>query len=105
MRAAKVLRKTLRWLSPRQRAALYTLASRFPAIAYGQFDNMRTLETNQTFRNSGRLKPKDQDDPQSFKTRSGKVGGFVDYLNEADTVYLTEKMHTELSSYYGYQDI
>jgi hypothetical protein len=36
---------------------------------------------------------------------SGKVGSFVDYLNEADTVYVTEKMHTELSSYYGYRDI
>jgi len=75
------------------------------AIDCGRFDNMRKLETNELLQATGRLKPKDKDDRESYKTRRGKVGGFVEYLNESDIAYLNEKMRTQLSSYYGYQDL
>lgn len=75
------------------------------AIDYGRFEHMHKMETNGLLQSTGRLRPKNKDDRESFKTRQGKVGGFVEYLSEADIAYLNEKMRTQLSSYYGYQNL
>ena len=66
---------------------------------------MRQLEANETLQATGRLKAKNKNDQESYKTRRGKVGEFVDYLREADIAYLSKKMRTELSNYYGYQNV
>jgi hypothetical protein len=36
------------------------------------------------------LRPRDASDPESFKVRKGKIGGYVDYLSEADIRYCDE---------------
>ncbi len=60
------------------------------AVEYAHFDNMRNLEANDTFQSS-RLRPGQQDDSESYKTRRGKVGGYIDYLSEADIEYVDKK--------------
>jgi hypothetical protein len=53
------------------------------------FRKMRVLEASGelAMRYGAILKPRDPDDPESFKVRRGKVGGFTDYLSEADIAY------------------
>lgn len=71
------------------------------AIEYTSFENMRKMEIENTF-NSPRLNPLDPQDPTSYKTRQGKVGGFSDYLSPAEIEYLNHKMNKNLSDFYGY---
>jgi len=52
--------------------------------------------------NSGRLRPVDIDDAESYKVRKGKVGGYVDYLSDEDIGYLNQKTKTILPDYFGY---
>jgi len=41
-------------------------------------------------------------DPESFKTRRGKVGGYADYMQPEDVAWLQEKIRAELDPFYGY---
>ena len=70
------------------------------AVDYGRFDNMRHLE-QQNGLNAERLQPGDPADPESYKTRRGQVGGYVDYLSDADLAYVLEKRR-QMPSLYGY---
>ena len=65
------------------------------------FGNMRRLEEEGSL-GSGRLRAGDSADPESFKVRRGKVGGFRDYLAPADVQYIEELMRRELPPSYGY---
>jgi hypothetical protein len=71
------------------------------AIIYASFNNMRKMEETAAL-DSFRLRPGDKNDPESFKTRRGKVNGFIDYLNPEDITYLNHKINSELTEYYGY---
>ena len=45
---------------------------------------IRAMERSKTFRMSGsRLLPRDRDNPDSFKVRRAKVGGYRDYFDNA----------------------
>jgi hypothetical protein len=70
------------------------------AIEFGQFDNMRKLETSDTLR-SDRLRPIDSSDESTYKTRKGEVGGFVDHFSEDDLVY-ADSLITDLDPIFGY---
>lgn len=70
-------------------------------MMYACFDNMRQLEQNNKF-NHYKLQPGEKNDPESYKTRLGKVGGFVDYLTEVDIDYINDKIQSQLSKLYGY---
>jgi len=41
-------------------------------------------------------------DPESFKTRKGKVGGYVEDLSESEIAELNDKLKRELNPVYGY---
>ena len=69
-------------------------------VDYGRFDNMRKLEETNAF-NSARLKPPEDGDPEGFKMRKGKVGGYVDYMSEDDIVYVNDYLAANLDDYYG----
>jgi hypothetical protein len=62
---------------------------------------MRQLERCGRF-SSDKLTPGDRDDPESYKTRRGKVGGYLDYFGSVDIDYLNRRLGTELHHYYGY---
>jgi len=52
------------------------------SAAFADFANLRKLSTSD--RVSGLLRPTDEDDPNTFKVRRGKVGGYVDYFDPED---------------------
>lgn len=41
-------------------------------------------------------------DAESFKTRRGKIGGYVDYLSADDVAWLNRRIDAELDPFYGY---
>jgi hypothetical protein len=70
------------------------------ALAFSEFGNMKKLEAAGAFA-SKILRPGDARDPESFKVRRGKVGGYVDYLEGSDMDYVAEMMR-KLDSRFGY---
>ena len=71
------------------------------AVEFASFDNMRKMEAQGAFQ-SGILKPADETDQDSFKTRRGKIGGFMDYLNDQEIQALNQRMSEDLSDIFGY---
>jgi len=57
------------------------------AIAFGAFDNLRQAEAEDRFK-SHMLRTASNADPESFKVRKGKIGGFRDYLAPEDVAYI-----------------
>jgi hypothetical protein len=53
------------------------------AVAYASFNNMKDRQKEKKTRDN-RFKPGDPRDQESFKTRRGVVGGYVDYLSQRD---------------------
>ena len=49
------------------------------AVKFGSFDNLRALETKGFFRQGG-LALRNPNDPETFKVRRAKVGGYRDYF-------------------------
>ncbi len=75
------------------------------AVAYASVDNMRRLESASG--NSGyigqRLKPGDAANPDSFKVRRGKVGGWRDYLTEEEIGKVEAMVAARPGPLFGYK--
>ena len=71
------------------------------AVRFGSFDNLRQLESQGFFRQGG-LKRRDTDDPDAFKVRRGKVGGYRDYFTPEQVAELEALMTARLSPTLGY---
>jgi Sulfotransferase domain len=61
------------------------------ALEFSRFGNMKKMEAAGAFA-SKILQPTDAADPESFKVRRGKVGGFTDYLTGDDLAYANEAL-------------
>jgi hypothetical protein len=73
------------------------------AVAYATFENMRKMETNSTFwLSGGRMRPGDRKNPESFKTRRGKVGGYRDYFDDGEIAEIDRLVAEQLSPVFGY---
>jgi Sulfotransferase domain len=72
-----------------------------PAIDFSDFRNMQKLEAAGEF-GSKILQPRDREDPESFKVRQGKVGGFRDYLSAESQSYAGQ-VCAELDPRFGYK--
>jgi hypothetical protein len=72
------------------------------AVEYASFHNMRKIEAGEEVK-SFKLKAGDVNDPNSYKVRRGKVGGFRDELTPAQIAQLERKMAAGLSAFYGYE--
>jgi hypothetical protein len=72
------------------------------AVSFGSFDNLRKLETSGFFRRGG-MRLHNAKDPETFKVRRGKVGGYGDYFTDEQTAELEELMMTRLSPTFGYR--
>ena len=70
------------------------------ALEFARFGNMKKMETAGALA-SKILQPTDVADPESFKVRRGKVGGFTDYLLGDDSTYATEAL-AKLDARFGY---
>ena len=71
------------------------------AVDYGSFDNLRKLESDGFFRQGG-LTLRNAKDPESFKVRKAKVGGFRDYFTPKQVAELEQLMEDTLSPTLGY---
>jgi hypothetical protein len=71
------------------------------AVSFGAFDNLRALEQNDAFFNRRLSPPKDRD-PEGYKIRRGKVGGYRDYLSAADIAYVDDYLRETLDDYYAF---
>src|SRR6266496_737784 len=70
------------------------------ALDFSRFENMQKLEAAGAF-DSKILHPGDVRDPESFKVRRGKVGGYREYLSADDQAYAADAM-TKLDPRFGY---
>lgn len=72
------------------------------AVAENRIERMRKREAALEF-DTHRLRPGDPEDPESFKARRGKVGGFVDYLAPETIARMEAVIEAELDPWYGYR--
>jgi hypothetical protein len=72
------------------------------AVDFAAYDNMKKMEQEKFFKGSGaRVKPGDKDNPQSFKVRKAKVGGYRDYFSDEQCARL-DAMVEQLDPIFGY---
>lgn len=71
------------------------------AVEFSAFDKMKAIERQDAMKTSI-LRPGDENDEESFKTRKGQVGGYKEYLSEQVIQYLNEKLDS-LPSELGYK--
>ncbi|MGD9512241.1 MAG: sulfotransferase domain-containing protein, partial [Geminicoccaceae bacterium] len=72
-------------------------------ISFASVENMRKLEEKSTFWLAGsRMKPGDKANPESFKVRRAKVGGYRDYFDDRQTETLDALTEERLLPGFGY---
>jgi len=72
------------------------------AVEWAAFENMKQREADAAS-SSGRLRAADVDNPDSFKTRRAKVGGYQDYFDDAQVAAIDEVINTTLDARFGYR--
>ena len=61
------------------------------------------MEQRQTFwLSGGRMVAKDRSNPQSFKVRRGKVGGWRDHFTAEEAALIDQRIARELAPVFGY---
>ncbi len=69
------------------------------AVAFASFESLKEKERENFFNNS-RLQARNSEDPDSFKVRRGKVGGYRDYFDAEQVAkidaYVSERLDREL---------
>jgi len=71
-------------------------------IEFSSVENLRKLEKENYFRGGSRLKAKDSSNPDTFKVRRAKVGGYRDYFDDEQVATIDELVNTRLSEVFGY---
>lgn len=72
------------------------------AVAFGSFENMQALEAGSFFRWTPRMAPRDRANPDSYKVRRAVVGGYRDYLDDAQIREIDAWVEANLAPIYGY---
>ena len=73
------------------------------AVEFASVENMRSMELKRTFWLSGsRMVAKDKDNPNSFKVRKAKVGGYRDYFDDAQVNELEAMVRKDLLPFYDF---
>ena len=70
------------------------------ALQFSQFGNMKKMEASKQY-DPKLLQPGDVNDPDSYKVRRGKVGGYRDYLKGSDLEYANAAV-ARLDPRFGY---
>jgi hypothetical protein len=74
------------------------------AVEYASVENMRKLEEKSVFWLAGsRMKPGKKGDPNSYKVRRAKVGGYKDYFTEEEVAQIDALVAETLSPAFGYE--
>lgn len=73
------------------------------AVQYAAYENMKKLEKKQCVNASGRrLAPGNRSNPDSYKVRRAKVGGYRDYFDEQTLAAMDRMTEERLSPSFGY---
>ena len=73
------------------------------AVEFSSYENMKKMEQKKTFwLSGGRMVPKDRDNPNSYKVRRAKVGGYRDYFDDAQVEQIEALVNSTLSPDFGY---
>jgi len=72
------------------------------AVEWARFENMKQREAEASS-SSDRLRAADVDNPDSFKTRRAKVGGWQDYFDDAEVEAIADNIDTTLDPRFGYR--
>ena len=73
------------------------------AVAFASFENMKQMEQKRTFwLSGGRMVPRDRSNPNSFKVRRAKVGGYRDHFSDQENAQIDEAISSQLSPVFGY---
>jgi len=73
------------------------------AVAYSSYENMKKMESEKQFRFSGgRMMPGDRNNPDSYKVRRAKVGGYRDYFTDEEVAAIDDKLGQLLLPVFGY---
>lgn len=74
------------------------------AVDYSSYENMKKMESSQQFRLAGgRMMPRDKDNPNSFKVRRAKVGGYRDYFTDEEVAAIDQRLAETLDSLFNYK--
>lgn len=72
-------------------------------VSFASVENMRQLEEKRTFWLAGsRMRPGDKKNPDSFKVRRAKVGGYRDYFDETQQAAIERLIAERLLPGFGY---
>jgi hypothetical protein len=71
------------------------------AISFASFESLKLKEREDFFHNQ-RLRAKDVDDPDSYKVRRGKVGGYRDYFSAEQLAAIDAELAQRLDPGLGY---
>jgi hypothetical protein len=74
------------------------------AVDYAAFENLKKREAETSFKGKGgwRLVPGDRKNPDSFKVRRAKVGGYRDYFTDEELAELDAMVDRDLLPQIGY---
>lgn len=73
------------------------------AVEYSSYENMKKMESKQQFRLSGgRMVPRDKDNPDSYKVRRAKVGGYRDYFSDEEVEAIDRLLADSLDPMFSY---
>jgi hypothetical protein len=74
------------------------------AVSFASYENMKKMEQKRVFWLSGsRMVPKDRTNPNSYKVRRAKVGGYKDYFDDHEVAEIDGLADSRLSSVFGYE--
>ena len=72
-------------------------------VRFASVENMRKLEEKRVFWLAGsRLQPKDKSNPNSYKVRRAKIGGYRDYFTDEQVGAIESRIADELLPAFGY---
>ncbi len=73
------------------------------AVEYSSYENMKKMESKKQFRLAGgRMMPGDKKNPNSYKVRRAKVGGYRDYFTDEEVAAIDKQLAAILDPSFNY---
>ena len=73
------------------------------AVDFASVENMRSMEQRKVFwLSGGRMTPRDKSNPDSYKVRRAKVGGYRDYFDDEQVARIDAMVREKLAPSFGY---
>jgi hypothetical protein len=73
------------------------------AVDFASVENMRSMEQRRVFwLSGGRMTPRDKSNPDSYKVRRAKVGGYRDYFDDEQVARIDAMVREKLAPSFGY---